>query len=583
MHSLSRFSRLLAAAGLVTASAATSAEVQIRAAGTDSTLPDELRDNLRAHLPLASEPCDAPTWRIRRRLKRAPETLDPALRAFGYYAGRIETELKQTDDCWLAEIRVDPGTPVTVHGVKIEVEGEGRGSEPFKRIVDEPAIQPGEVLRHDRYEAIKTALRNTALEYGYFDAEFKQHELRVDPQAQQADIRIRFDTGARYRVGALRFSKQPLNEDFVRRLGGLKSDTPYAARDLAALDRNLTDSGYFSRVDVLPQREQTVDRAIPVDVEISPKARHAWRFGIGFETDVGPRLSLGYDNRYINRRGHQFGAEMHLSPVISELTGKYTIPGEEPHKETFALSGGIKYEDTDGTRSDSIEIGGQQILRRHGWTKVRYVKLLHERSEIGDQTTNATLLMPGISWDRIHSDDPLRTEHGYRLHFEISGAHDALLSTATLLRLESSAKGIHRFSGAGRITGRIDLGATLTDDFNDLPSSLRFYAGGDNSVRGYGYKRLSPRDSNNDPIGGRYLLAGSFEYEHPVSADENWWAAAFVDAGNAFDTEDFELKVGYGVGLRWYSPIGRVRLDIALPQDNSEDDYRLHFGMGVDL
>ncbi len=579
MRLLSPFFRAILGSGLLAVAAQATAEVQISAPGADKAL----LENLRSHLPLASEPCDAPLWRIRRRLKRAPQTLDPALRAFGYYDSGIETQLEEQADCWVASIEVTLGSPVTVRSLEIEIVGEGAETEPLRKIRTEPGLTLGDVLRHDRYEAIKTALRNTALEYGYFDAELQQHELRVDPAAHRADIRIRFDTGARYRVGALRFSEQPLNEDFIRRLGDLKPGAPYAARDLAALDRNLTDSGYFARVDVLPQREQAVDRAIPVDVQLTPQKRQAWRFGIGFETDTGPRFSIGYENRYINRRGHQFGADLRLSPVISELSGNYTVPGEEPHKETFIFSGGAKYEDTDGTRSDSVELSARQILHSHGWTKTRYVRLLRERSEFSEQTVNATLLMPGISWDRIQSDDPLRTSRGYRLNFDISGAYDGLLSTATLLRVETGAKGIYRLPAFGRVTGRIDLGATLTDDFNDLPSSLRFYAGGDNSVRGYGYKRLSPRDSDDEPIGGRYLLAGSVEYEHPLSEDENWWGAVFVDAGNAFDTEDFELKLGYGVGLRWYSPIGRVRFDIALPQDTSDDDYRLHFGMGVDL
>ena len=123
---------------------------------------------------------------------------------------------------------------------------------------------------------------------------------------------------------------------------------------------------------------------------------------------------------------------------------------------------------------------------------------------------------------------------------------------------------------------------TLGGDFFDLPASLRFFAGGDNSVRGYAYKSLSPKDENGDAVGGRHLIAASLEYEHPV-VGEDWWGAVFADAGNAFDTDQFQLKYAYGVGVRWYSPVGRLRVDLAFPSDTAEDSWRLHFGFGVDL
>jgi translocation and assembly module TamA len=202
---------------------------------------------------------------------------------------------------------------------------------------------------------------------------------------------------------------------------------------------------------------------------------------------------------------------------------------------------------------------------------------------VGDDDTIATFLMPGIRLDGVRADDPLITRRGYRVSLELRGAHEGLLSTASLLQLRAYAKGIYRLGEGGRITLRADAGTTLTDSKFDLPASLRFFAGGDNSVRGYAYQSLGPVDENGEPVGGSHLLTGSLEYEHPVVRDE-WWAAAFVDAGNAFGGGgDADLEVGYGVGVRWYSPVGRLRLDIAVPEDDSRDNWRIHFGLGADL
>ena len=190
--------------------------------------------------------------------------------------------------------------------------------------------------------------------------------------------------------------------------------------------------------------------------------------------------------------------------------------------------------------------------------------------------------MPGLTFERIKADDLLRTRNGYRVNLEVRGAYEGLISTATMLQLRANAKGIHRFGEGGRVVARVDAGSTLGDGTLDLPVSLRFFAGGDNSVRGYAYKSLGPVDEEGDPVGGRHLLTGSIEYEHPVKGDD-WWVAAFADGGNAFDTDRIKLRAGYGVGVRWYSPIGRVRLDLAFPSDDKDDAWRLHFGLGADL
>jgi translocation and assembly module TamA len=150
-----------------------------------------------------------------------------------------------------------------------------------------------------------------------------------------------------------------------------------------------------------------------------------------------------------------------------------------------------------------------------------------------------------------------------------------------MLQLSAGARIVYRIGAGGRVNARVGLGATLVDETESLPVSLRFFAGGDNSVRGYGYKALGPLDDDGNVRGGRYLLTGSVEYEHPIFGDD-WWGAAFVDAGNAFDEEP-DLEVGYGVGVRWFSPIGRVRLDLAFPVDTSDDDWRIHFGLGAAL
>ena len=130
--------------------------------------------------------------------------------------------------------------------------------------------------------------------------------------------------------------------------------------------------------------------------------------------------------------------------------------------------------------------------------------------------------------------------------------------------------------------GRIGGGATATDTFDKIPPSLRFFAGGDQSVRGYSYESLSPENDDGELLGGQHMLTASAEYQRRVTG--NWWGATFVDTGNAFNAWwPEELKTGAGVGIRWISPVGPVRFDIAHPFDNEEDAWRLHFAIGPEF
>ncbi len=572
-------SHWIAAVACLLFSASAGAEVHLHLTGDGAP---GLVDNLRARLALASEPCEAPKWRLRRLFGRAEQDLRPGLRALGHYRAKIDKTLALDGPCWRADLVIDPGPRVRVRERRIDIRGAMMDDPGWADRLAKLPLPVGAPLHHGDYEAIKSELRDFAVAHGYFDFELKHSRLRVDPAAGTADIQIEADSGPRYRFGEVHLSDTPLDDDFMRRLIDISRGDDYDADRLLALDRQLSDAGYFGRVAVRARREQRADGEVPVDVELDAMARHAWRAGVGYATDTGPRASLRYDNRFVTAQGHRFESELRLSAVESGLTADYSIPGRDPRRETFSIGGGLLHEDSDSVDSDSVSLLGRQVIKGDRWVQTRFLELLHERSDVGDDHVESTLLMPGLGLDRVSADQLLRTRRGYRLGLEIRAAHESLLSDATLLQLRANAKGVYRFGDAGRISARVNLGTTLGDGIHALPASLRFFAGGDNSVRGYKYQSLGPKDSNDDVVGGRHLLTASLEYEHPVYG-EDWWAAVFADGGNAFDSDRIHLRAGYGVGARWYSPVGRVRVDLAFPDDTADDDWRIHFGLGVDL
>jgi translocation and assembly module TamA len=195
--------------------------------------------------------------------------------------------------------------------------------------------------------------------------------------------------------------------------------------------------------------------------------------------------------------------------------------------------------------------------------------------------------MPNIGLTYAKADDRIYTTHGQKIQLNLRGAQKGLGSNTSFLQGQLNGIFIRQLTERGRIILRGEVGMTtipsfLEGEFDQLPPSIRFFAGGDHSVRGYDYKSLGPKNVEGDVIGGKNLLAGSVEYEHRLF--DKWGVAAFYDVGNAFDGVSAPLKHGAGVGVRWLSPVGAVRIDVAVAL-SEEDSYplRLHITVGPDF
>jgi len=540
-----------------------------------------LLQNLRQGVALAAENCDAPAWRVRSLLKRADRELQRAARALGYYRLQVSGKsLQREENCWRARFQVVPGEVVRIGSMQLLIRGDAEQDGEFANMAQRPSLQPGEPLNHGEYERLKQDLERLALERGYLEARFETRELRVDPAAGTAQIRLHFESGPRYRVSRLNLQQDTYDPELLERYLTLREGDPYDSGRLNAMQRALNDSGYFERVSVRPDLAGAEDGSIQVDVELEPRKATAYRFGIGVATDTGPRLSAAYERRRINRYGHRLSLSSQLSPVDSSLKAEYLIPYNTPHTQQIGLEAAYRHQDTATALSDSYILGLRELGTRGGWNEVRALEWISEESDIDGQVVDSTLLVPSITWSRTRADDRMRPRKGQRLNLSLRGAVSTLLSDTSFFQASAGFKWIDRL-GSGRLLLRGEAGLTEVEAFEKLPASYRFFAGGDQSVRGYEYRSLAPRDSNGRVEGGRYLLSGSIEYEHPLT--QAWSVAAFVDAGDAFDSLGTDLRHSLGFGVRWRSPVGPVRLDLAFPSDTREDDFRIHFSMGPDL
>ncbi len=546
-------------------------------------LRGELLDNAEAYLGYAGESCGSPEWRLQSRLARGPDRIREALEAYGYYSPVITSASETVDGCLQARFSVDPGSPVLYRNVDIALDYTGDMAV-WRPLISANPFTQGAVLKHSEYDAYKQRFNATARRYGYFDGAFTSSEILIYPAELAADITLRFNPGTRYRFGATRIQQDVVTDELVERFVAFSPDDPFDGEAVTELYEALLLTNYFATVDVRSEPRDDGSHLADIVIDATAAKPTTWTAGLGFGTDTGPQVRLGYLNRRVNRSGHQWSVSGSASRIIKQAGVNYRIPLADPRAEWLSFDGGYRDEDTDTLDSKQLKTGVKRLQRRGtSWLETRFFDIVDERYVVGEQSGDAFYMAPGVSWSRTESNGLARPGKGFRISFQVSGTAEAIGSTLSFVQGIASAKFIRTLPLGIRVLARADAGTTWVDDFQELPASLRFFAGGDFSVRGYDYKTLGPRDNTGEVVGGDNLLTFSIEADRIIR--NNWAVAVFADGGNAFDDyADINLKFGAGAGIRWFSPVGPIRFDLAFPLANdATDDFRVHVTLSPDL
>ncbi|MFL7965977.1 autotransporter assembly complex family protein [Pseudomonas kielensis] len=541
---------------------------------------DELKANVEGYIGGVGDRDEEALLRFSR---GAEEQARKAAQALGYYQPQIDSQVKGGKDPRLV-LTIDPGEPVHLRNVTVRIDGPAASLKAF-RVPDNAALKPGAVLNHGRYEDAKRVIQNQASRYGYFSGRFTRQKLLVDPQAGIADIELVYDSGPRYALGPVSFEGDtPFDEDLLQRMVPFKAGTAYDSELIAELNQALQSSGYFEGVRVDAAPTAATYNVIPVVVKLDTRKPRTMGLGLGFSTDVGPRAKANWTRHWVNPQGHSYGWEAEVSAPRQNVGLWYDVPLDPPLTDKMRYAGGYQYEELAGTDSLSklLTVGPEWHSKLpSGWQRVVSLKWQREEYRLGDDAGLSTLLMPGVSYSYLRSDNRIDPHNGYRLQFDTKVAKEGLGSDNNLVYGTAMVKGLTTVFDKHRLLARAQIGGSATNGYKSIPPSLRFFAGGDQSVRGYDYQSLSPENSEGDRIGGRYMVAGSLEYQYSIA--EKWRVATFIDQGNAFNSLELpSLKTGVGVGVRWVSPVGPIRLDLAHAMDD-EGGIRLHFSMGPEL
>ena len=523
---------------------------------------------------------------LERFINQLDQKILTALEPFGYYNARVDLQLEtEKPEEYRLKIMVTPGEPTRVIELKVSLSGPGASAETMQELVAAFPLQQGDVLLHHKYEQAKQNLLTQAQNLGYLDAAFAVHEIQVNQAAAGAIINLLLETGERYFFNSITIEgAADYLDSFIRRYLTFRPGEVFSYNKLAESQLQFNNSERFREVMFVAEKNEAQEFKIPVHVKVKPVPRRSLRPGIGYGTDTGARFSLRYRDLNMLHEGHEFNSNLYIAEHLQGLATSYIIPSAENIRNFTSAQFNVQWEDISTYRSQLVSA---ELARSGSLGKQRqgtaYLRFQEESYTIADQDTNSRYVLPGFRFSDNYYDNMIRPSRGFRYAFDLRGTHRSLGSTNELLQLLTEASHILPLPWRLSLQTKAKANVTIfSDPLTDLPPSLRFFAGGDQSVRGYSYQSLGPRDAQGRVIGGKHLLTGVVELQRALFTD--WAVSTFYNAGNAFDSfVDLTLYQAAGIGLHYYTPVGALNLSVARQIGVESPGYRIHFTVGFEL
>lgn len=518
----------------------------------------------------------------------APQEITKALEALGYYQSQVYPFVEKVGCDYQVKYRIVPNRPTFIKSVTVQLKGEGKCHPALRKLAQRPSFVVGTMMRHSDYEAYKQALLNQALHSGFLSAVFERKEIKVNKNKCEAEVIMVLNTGPQYHLGEICFNDPPYKMEFLERYISFQPGCVYTTETLTDFQNNLRETELFRSVRVKPELDQVKDLTVPVTVDLDPRPSNRYFGSAGFGTDTGARGMLGWERRRKRYPGHKISTAVRGSKYFNQFNARYTIPGKYPATDRlvfgFRITEEIFRDKKFSERGDLTVTKIRKIGEWEGTADLDYRTEI-DRKLPGMPKSNAHFLIPSLGGMRTHITQTTPKQSGFNFGLKLRGAMQPVISTTSFCQIEMRFKGILPLGDSTRLLARADIGATSARNFEKIPLSLRFFAGGDQSVRGYGYHSLGPRER--DPfgdlinVGGRYMAAGSIELERTLYKKLS--LAAFVDTGNAMNNWGSRLLTGGGLGIRYDTPLGPLRFDVATPMSKGMHGLRIHVTFGMDL
>ena len=562
------------------------ASVEIQVVGVKGSLKDNVVAALSLPPGIVREGKVYERWLLRF-VDQIPDLVEEALQPFGYYRSDIKVELKKQGESSLVAVQIVTAGPIRVRYMDLWLVGSGVEEKTLLKEKKYFPQQEGDVLNHKTYEDGKKKLRQEAINLGYLKAAFKKSQVTVHVEEGAADIVIELVTGPRYKFGTVTIEggDDRFNDEFLQRFISFKMGDFFSHKELHRSRINFYQSSRFKEVLVEPLIEEAEGLNVPVRITLITGKQQNMRVGVGYGTNTGARVTLNYENTQVSKYPHVFNFDAIVSEDTQLAETRYTIPRPGHVENNIINRYGVLHEDLDAYETKILYT---ELESRHGLSNDTigsvFLRYSLEDSDVGEDDNYSHLLTPGVRFSYRSYDDLINPKSGYQLRMEVRSSFEELLSDTTFSQVIAGGSFMWPLGKSFTMHSRVEGATTFNKDaFSEIPASMRFFVGGNNSVRGYDYKSRGPEDENGDVVGGDSMLVGSLECEYALTDD--WGLAVFYDVGSAFDIDDKDPEFihGAGIGARRYTLIGPIKIDLATRVNESSNKVTLHLSVGFDI
>ncbi|WP_353234552.1 BamA/TamA family outer membrane protein [Diaphorobacter ruginosibacter] len=582
--------------------------------------PKEVRELLQRHLELRrfQHQADLQRRELTRLLGATNANVRDLIGTMGYFSPTVTVEVRETPDSEeaprMVTVKVEPGPQTTIRQSEVRFSGVNKddpgGQAQRESIRDNWPLKPGEHFSQSQWSSAKSGGLKVLQARRYPMARIDSSLADVDADLNEANVSIAYDPGAAYTFGPLIIEGTKRYDPVgLARIARLPEGQEYDQNAMLDTQQRLVGSGYFDSVfltladtpDTEPgdsdqkQEEARARQGASVTSPVIAKVREArlqkWVFGVGASTDTGPRLSIDHIHNDVPGLHWRAVTRLQLdrkNPLIStQLTA---LPGEDYWRNFVGAK--LEREPVGDFNVNSVQLRAGRTRAEENINRTYYLQYDWAKTQGAGSPPASSSLLANYGWTGRYFDNNILPTSGYGLGWEAGIGTTLTPQRTPFTRVLGRAIMLVPIGGIDEETqrrSRLQLrawGGAINAKANaDLPMTLMFLAGGDNSIRGYGYQTIGARTDNGKVIGGRYLLAGSAEWQRPIAIRGNtrdFEQAVFIDAGTVGDDAgSMYARVGVGTGIRWRSPVGPVQVDVAYGLQ--EHQLRLHLRLGFNF
>lgn len=503
----------------------------------------------------------------------------------GYYDASMSVALPVTGKVTRVDYRLTPGPIYRFHAIHLSWPEHYTGPRPgTESLIDDFATTRS-------IKDVERKTRSFLREQGYPNAQASIREVVVDHAARNIDAFYNVHPGDFARFGKLNTEGfKHIRTSYARKAKPWQEGALYQQSLVDEMERRMAGGGVFSLIDI--EHDQTVARENEEDYHLKLKVRErpprTIQVGAGYRSDTGAEISTRWQHRNALGGGENFIFRAKWSEVGEEAEARVTVPFFRRGDQSWSTSLKFAREDSDAYLSESFK--GESLITREVTTNFTLrggfaLRYLDEQQGRESDYFYLGSLPVRFLWD--YANDPLDASKGYRLFLSTEPFQSIEGRDPFFWKNQLGINGYVPFGDEERfsLALRLTAGSITADSTRDVPAELRYYAGGAQSVRGYAYQSLSPRDGDNEIVGGLSLAETSLEIRAKFS--RRFGAVAFIDGGAAYEdnTPDLEetIRWGAGLGFRYFTAVGPVRIDAAFPLDRREgidDAWQFYVSLG---